>query len=158
MYFQRSSLISNCESLLHMIIHIVHSIQSILPLLIRRQSIKIWAMKWLNMHSREGSTDWKFQCETGQSHPEKSKDPWFKGYNICIFAYGQTGAGKSYTMMGSRTDPGLIPRLCNELFARISQPDAEKKINYSGPDKNYLLYRVITWKHNSETQITWKHC
>ena len=38
-------------------------------------------------------------------------------------------------MMGSRTDPGLIPRLCNELFARISQPDAEKKINYSGPDR-----------------------
>ena len=59
----------------------------------------------------------------------------FQGYNICIFAYGQTGAGKSYTMMGSRTDPGLIPRLCNELFARISQPDAEKKINYSGSDK-----------------------
>ena len=29
------------ESLLHMIIHIVHSIQLILPLLIRRQSIKI---------------------------------------------------------------------------------------------------------------------
>ena len=63
----------------------------------------------------------------------------FQGYNICIFAYGQTGAGKSYTMMGSRTDPGLIPRLCNELFARISQPDAEKKINYSGSDKTYRL-------------------
>jgi hypothetical protein len=24
----------------------------------------------------------------------------FEGYNACIFAYGQTGAGKSYSMMG----------------------------------------------------------
>lgn len=24
----------------------------------------------------------------------------FDGYNACIFAYGQTGAGKSYSMMG----------------------------------------------------------
>ncbi|CAH1772836.1 unnamed protein product, partial [Owenia fusiformis] len=36
----------------------------------------------------------------------------FEGYNACIFAYGQTGSGKSYTMMGSRSDKGIIPRLC----------------------------------------------
>ena len=26
----------------------------------------------------------------------------FDGYNACIFAYGQTGAGKSYSMMGCK--------------------------------------------------------
>ncbi|CAF3486029.1 unnamed protein product [Rotaria socialis] len=45
----------------------------------------------------------------------------FEGYNVCIFAYGQTGAGKSYTMMGKNesNQQGIIPRLCGDLFNRI---------------------------------------
>jgi hypothetical protein len=26
----------------------------------------------------------------------------FEGYNACLFAYGQTSTGKTYTMMGSQ--------------------------------------------------------
>ncbi|KAM4037168.1 kinesin-like protein KIF1C [Anomaloglossus baeobatrachus] len=46
----------------------------------------------------------------------------FEGYNVCIFAYGQTGAGKSYTMMGKpeTEQQGIIPQLCEDLFTRIS--------------------------------------
>uniref|UniRef100_A0A9J8D0V8 Kinesin-like protein KIF16B n=1 Tax=Cyprinus carpio carpio TaxID=630221 RepID=A0A9J8D0V8_CYPCA len=44
----------------------------------------------------------------------------FEGYNACIFAYGQTGSGKSHTMMGIPGDVGLIPRICEGLFSRIS--------------------------------------
>ncbi len=29
------------------------------------------------------------------------------GYNVCILAYGQTGAGKTYTMMGERDAYGV---------------------------------------------------
>ncbi|CEF68768.1 Kinesin-73 [Strongyloides ratti] len=47
-------------------------------------------------------------------------DNAFSGYNACIFAYGQTGSGKSYTMMGTSTNPGIIPRLCNNIFERIN--------------------------------------
>jgi len=43
----------------------------------------------------------------------------FDGYNVCVFAYGQTGSGKTYTMMGSESDRGLIPRICETMFQRM---------------------------------------
>jgi kinesin family member 1 len=46
-------------------------------------------------------------------------DNAFQGYNNCIFAYGQTGSGKSYSMMGYGEEPGVIPRICRDMFDRI---------------------------------------
>ncbi|EGD83650.1 hypothetical protein PTSG_04256 [Salpingoeca rosetta] len=46
-------------------------------------------------------------------------DAAFEGYNACVFAYGQTGAGKSYTMMGYGEEIGLIPRICEGIFERV---------------------------------------
>ena len=43
----------------------------------------------------------------------------WEGYNGCIFAYGQTSSGKTYTMMGTKRNPGVIPRLCRSLFERV---------------------------------------
>lgn len=51
----------------------------------------------------------------------------FDGYNVCIFAYGQTGAGKSYTMMGKQEEgqEGIIPMICDDLFKRIHETEDE---------------------------------
>ncbi|XP_043355896.1 kinesin-like protein KIF1B isoform X7 [Dermochelys coriacea] len=56
----------------------------------------------------------------------------FEGYNVCIFAYGQTGAGKSYTMMGKQEESqaGIIPQLCEELFEQIND-NSNEEISYS---------------------------
>ncbi|PNS15101.1 Kinesin heavy chain [Sphaceloma murrayae] len=60
-------------------------------------------------------------------------DDILNGYNGTVFAYGQTGAGKSYTMMGSNiNDPegkGVIPRITEQIFASIMA--SESNIEYT---------------------------
>lgn len=54
------------------------------------------------------------------------------GYNGTIFAYGQTGCGKTHTMMGNPTVEslrGIIPRAFEHIFGKIE----------SSSEKNYLI-------------------
>ena len=58
------------------------------------------------------------------------------GYNCCVFAFGQTGAGKSFTMLGDlKGDPigyGLIPRICFGMFDAIEAAiDMSHVVTYS---------------------------
>ncbi|KAI9676539.1 MAG: kinesin-like protein Klp8 [Caeruleum heppii] len=56
-------------------------------------------------------------------------DNAFQGYNNCIFAYGQTGSGKSYSMMGYGQEAGVIPRICQDMFERITELQRDKTLN-----------------------------
>ena len=43
------------------------------------------------------------------------------GYNGTVFAYGQTAAGKTHTMLGSKSNPGVLPLAVNEIMEAISR-------------------------------------
>eukprot|EP00966_Prymnesium_polylepis_P220141 5092847-Prymnesium_polylepis.1 len=49
----------------------------------------------------------------------------FSGWNGTIFAYGQTGAGKSFSMTGSASNPGIVQRMNEAMFGKIGAVTAE---------------------------------
>ena len=49
-----------------------------------------------------------------------------KGFESTVFAYGQTGTGKTHTMEGSLNSPdnhGLIPRSAQAIFEALKKPE-----------------------------------
>ncbi|KAI9689048.1 MAG: kinesin motor protein cin8 [Bathelium mastoideum] len=60
------------------------------------------------------------------------------GFNCTIFAYGQTGTGKTYTMSGDITDmqplsveAGIIPRVLFSLFTKLENEESEHSVKCS---------------------------
>ena len=54
-----------------------------------------------------------------------------EGYNGTIFAYGQTGAGKTFTMVGDYKNPeikGIIPRTFDHVIAAIHTSENRKYV------------------------------
>ncbi|KII86718.1 hypothetical protein PLICRDRAFT_163991 [Plicaturopsis crispa FD-325 SS-3] len=51
------------------------------------------------------------------------------GYNAVIFAYGQTASGKTFTLSGDESQPGIIPRAMKDVFSYIRRT----------PSREYLL-------------------
>ncbi|KAI1827517.1 P-loop containing nucleoside triphosphate hydrolase protein [Xylaria intraflava] len=60
------------------------------------------------------------------------------GYNCTIFAYGQTGTGKTYTMSGDMDDTmgllsdaaGIIPRVLHSLFDKLEDVESFVKCSF----------------------------
>jgi kinesin family member 11 len=61
------------------------------------------------------------------------------GFNCTIFAYGQTGTGKTYTMSGDMSDTlgllsdsaGIIPRVLHHLFNKLENDASESSVKCS---------------------------
>ena len=61
------------------------------------------------------------------------------GFNATVFAYGQTGTGKTYTMQGEDKDKekmGMAPRAVYEIFEKFGSKIQENKDQeaYSGSE------------------------
>lgn len=72
-----------------------------------------YAMYMSDLYLQPGDENFATQKQVYEDIGMEMLDHTFEGYNVCIFAYGQTGAGKSYTMMG-KSEPGqmgIIPQV-----------------------------------------------
>jgi kinesin family protein 18/19 len=64
-------------------------------------------------------------------------DGVLQGFNATVFAYGATGAGKTYTMLGELNSPGLMLMTFIELFEKI------EKLSFDRAYKAKLSYLEI---------------
>ena len=53
------------------------------------------------------------------------------GYNSCIFTMGGRGSGKTYTIFGTETDPGLVPRMAHQLFSQIENTGGTISVGFN---------------------------
>lgn len=56
---------------------------------------------------------------------------FYSGYNGTVFAYGQTGCGKSFTMVGIEEQLGIIPRAFDHIFDYIAVTNDSKFLVHS---------------------------
>ncbi|XP_054254073.1 kinesin-like protein KIF24 [Indicator indicator] len=52
----------------------------------------------------------------------------FNGGNATCFAYGQTGAGKTYTMIGTHRNPGLYALAAKDIFRHLEASQSRKDL------------------------------
>ena len=82
---------------------------------------------------RQGrATEKRFHFDHAFDHKVSSKEVYNKtarhliskvvqGFNGTVFAYGATGAGKTYTMLGTQREPGIMALTLTDLFRKIKE-------------------------------------
>lgn len=69
--------------------------------------------------------------ELGRGHSVSKGEKSVVPRSATLFAYGQTGSGKTHTISGTSDDPGVIPRMIEELYRRIACSTNASKISCS---------------------------
>ncbi|KAI2584847.1 kinesin family member 19, partial [Homo sapiens] len=69
------------------------------------------------------------------------------GYNATVFAYGPTGCGKTYTMLGTDQEPGIYVQTLNDLFRAIEETSNDMEYEVS---MSYLEIMQLLMKGNRQ--------
>ena len=73
---------------------------------------------------------YSINCDSQLIYKEMCKDvvsSALEGYNGSIFMYGQTTSGKTFTMLGSPNNPGILPCVLRDIFLKIKKIKKEKE-------------------------------
>ena len=116
----------------------------LIPQRFQRSMVHVTTPTSLGVESPQGRKLFIFDRVFGEDSSQKgvweylhdSVDSFLQGYNVSILAYGQSGAGKSYTMGTSgpaeQKDPcmkGVIPRAAQHLFESLEGPASHSRQN-----------------------------
>lgn len=76
-------------------------------------------------------------------------DSLINGKNVSVISYGQTGAGKTYTIEGNKQNPGLVYHSLKELFRIKEELEEEhRNSNTNSNNKNTYSHRNPVLKIN----------
>ena len=73
---------------------------------------------------------YSINCDSQLIYKEMCKDvvtSALEGYNGSIFMYGQTTSGKTFTMLGSPNNPGILPCVLRDIFLKIKKKKNENE-------------------------------
>ncbi|KAL0208837.1 hypothetical protein P9112_011424 [Eukaryota sp. TZLM1-RC] len=81
--------------------------------------------------SFDTSKPYSTQDDVYETIGKPAMDALWKGMNSSIFAYGQTSSGKTYTLFGSSSHPGLVPLFSKNLFHEYTnlEPSEQKSVS-----------------------------
>merc|ERR1712080_372513 len=53
----------------------------------------------------------------------------FSGFNAAVLCHGNTGSGKTYTMFGTKSRRGLVPRILKSIFNNTKYNSMEVNVS-----------------------------
>jgi hypothetical protein len=93
---------------------------------------------------------------TQQELYERVGEPLLKhaleGKHASLIAYGQSGSGKSHSVMGTPTAPGVVPQLCEELFRHLDEMRRSSNNNASSSSSTWAVALSIMEIYNENVR------
>ena len=77
-----------------------------------------------------------------------------EGYNCTMFAYGQTGAGKSYSFVGYGVNKGILPIVSTEIFAKVRAEQSDNHVFQIGCSYMEIYGRATLWHKSCSPPVS----